>query len=94
MSSGPPSYSALSSLRQNQFYSERPDIIPKVMHWDDILSTNAFNIFNDLKSPAGLFLTASRLNHSCIPYADCYCDDKSGGSQFSPIEILTPAKRS
>ena len=58
---------------------EPHDAIPKVMHLEDVLTTNAFDIFfDDPKAPAGLFLTMSRLNHSCVPNADHFYDDKSG----------------
>jgi hypothetical protein len=58
---------------------ERGDIILKIMHLDDVLSTNAFSLSpDDPKSPAGLFLNTSRLNHSCVPNADPFYDDKSG----------------
>ena len=42
-------------------------IMLEIFHVYDILATNAFE-------PAGLFLTASRLNHSCVPNADHYFD--------------------
>jgi hypothetical protein len=61
---------------------ERPDTIPQVMLLDDILRSNALPIFDDPKLRAGLFLTASRLNHSCIPNADHYYDIKSG---YKPV---------
>jgi hypothetical protein len=58
---------------------ERRGIIPKIMHLDAVLSTNAFSLSpDDPKSTAGLFLNASRLNHSCVPNADHSYDDKSG----------------
>jgi hypothetical protein len=58
---------------------ERRGIIPKIMHLDAVLSTNAFSLSpDDPKSPAGLFLNASRLNHSCVPNADHSYDNKSG----------------
>jgi len=58
---------------------EREDLIPKILLLEEVLSTNAFDIFIDeLKSPGGLFLTASRINHSCVPNADHSYDDKSG----------------
>jgi len=58
---------------------EREDLIRKVMHLENVLSTNAFDIFyDDPESPGGLFLRASRINHSCVPNADHSYDDKSG----------------
>jgi hypothetical protein len=57
---------------------ERGGIIPKIMHLDDVLSTNAFNLTPDNpQSPAGLFLNASRLNHSCVLNVDHVYNDKS-----------------
>ena len=45
------------------------ELASRIMRLEDTLSTNAFNI--DYNNPAyyGLFLTASRLNHSCVPNA-------------------------
>ena len=57
----------------------RQDVIPKMMHLEDILKTNAFATgIQDAQLPAGLFLTASRINHSCIPNADNFFGDESG----------------
>jgi hypothetical protein len=61
---------------------ERRGIIPKIMHLDAVLSTNAFSLSpDDPKSPARLFLNASRVNHSCVPNADYSYNNKSGFSQ-------------
>jgi SET domain len=58
---------------------ERGDIIPKIIHLDDVLSTNTFSLSpDDLKSPAGLFLNTSRFNYLCVPNADPFYNDKSG----------------
>jgi len=58
---------------------ERRDIILKIIHLDDVLSTNIFSLSpNNLNSPAGLFLNTSRLNHLYVSNADYSYNDKSG----------------
>jgi hypothetical protein len=68
---------------------ERRGNIPKIMHLDAVLSSNAFSLsLDDPKSPAGLFLNASRLNHSCVPNADYSYNNKSSyKSVFANREV-------
>ncbi|KAL9126250.1 MAG: hypothetical protein Q9217_004663, partial [Psora testacea] len=66
------------------------DVIAKVMHLEDVLSTNAFEIVvDDPQTPAGLFLTASRLNHSCVPNADRFCGNESKSMSFVANRDIT-----
>ena len=59
------------------------DVIAKIMHLEDVLSTNALKIVvDDPQTPAGLCLTASRLNHSCVPNADRFCGNESMWKSF------------
>lgn len=68
----------------------RKDVIPKVMHLEDVLNTNAFDtVLDDPESPVGLFLTASRLNHSCLPNADHFCGDELGWKSFVANRDIT-----
>ena len=54
-------------------------LMAKALHLYDILATNAFELLPyESPSPAGLFLNASRLNHSCVPNADHYFTSSSG----------------
>lgn len=46
------------------------DIIPRIMHLEDVIATNGFGLHADAESPGGLFLNASRINHSCVGNAD------------------------
>ena len=55
------------------------DVIPEAVHLADVLDTNSFETsIDDPQGPAGIFLTASRLNHSCVPNADYFCWDETG----------------
>ena len=68
----------------------RGDVIPKVLHLQDILATNAFeSVIDDPESPGGLFLTASRINHSCVPNADHFCGDELGWKSFVANQDIT-----
>ncbi|KAK3291929.1 uncharacterized protein B0H64DRAFT_242893 [Chaetomium fimeti] len=46
------------------------DDIAKVVHLEDVITTNAHGIYPDNNSVGGLFLNAARINHSCIPNAE------------------------
>ena len=66
------------------------DVIPKAMHLADVLRTNAFGIIiGHPQSPGGLFLTASRMNHSCVPNADQFCGDELGWKSFVANRDIT-----
>ena len=66
------------------------DVIPKVMHLADVLSTNAFEIIIDHpQSPGGLFLTASHMNHSCVPNADRFYGDELAWKSFVANRDIT-----
>ena len=68
----------------------RQDVIPKVLHLVDILNTNAFKgVIDDSQSRAELFLTASRINHSCVPNADHFFGDESGWKSFVATRDIT-----
>ncbi|KAL9101480.1 MAG: hypothetical protein Q9163_003251 [Psora crenata] len=59
------------------------DVIAKIIHLEDVLSTNAFGIVvDDPRTPAGLCLTPSRLNHSCVPNAEHFCGNESEWKSF------------
>ena len=54
------------------------EIFLKVMHLQDVLDSNSIGLTpNNPKLPGGLFLTASRLNHLCVPNADNLYDNIS-----------------
>ena len=68
----------------------REDVIPKVLHLEDVLNTNAFGtVIDDQQTPAGVFLTASRLNHSCVPNADHFCGNESRWKSFVANRDIT-----
>ncbi|KXX77141.1 SET domain-containing protein 5 [Madurella mycetomatis] len=53
------------------------DSIPNIMHLEDVIATNGLGLVVDADSPGGLFLSASRINHSCVPNADHTCHEGS-----------------
>lgn len=74
----------------------RQDVIPRIMHLVDILKTNTFAMTNafatDIEGsqlPAGLCLTASRINHSCVPNTDHFYGDKSDWMSFVANRDIT-----
>lgn len=66
------------------------DVIPIMMHLENVLNTNAFeNVVDDPQPPAQLFLTASRINHSCVPNAEQFCGDELGWKSFVANRDIT-----
>ncbi|KAH6623770.1 hypothetical protein F5144DRAFT_595880 [Chaetomium tenue] len=66
----------IKRIREESEYED--SIIPRIMHLENVIATNAFGLHVDAASPGGLFVNASRLNHSCIPNADQAFDDNVG----------------
>ncbi|KLU91958.1 hypothetical protein MAPG_10907 [Magnaporthiopsis poae ATCC 64411] len=64
-------YSVLSS-------GKGADSVVEILHLEDVITTNGFGIHADSDSPGGLFLNASRINHSCVPNADQASFDDDG----------------
>ena len=61
----------------------KQDVIPEIIHLVDVLRTNAFaTVISDPQPPGGLSLTASRMNHSCVPNADHFFGDELGWKFF------------
>ena len=68
----------------------KKDVKAEMMYLDDVLNTNAFEtVIDDPQSPAGLFLNASRVNHSCVPNADHFCGDEPGWKSFVANRDIT-----
>lgn len=66
----------IKRIREQREYEDLP--IPRIMHLEDVIATNAMSLYADTTSPGGLFLNASRINHSCLPNADQAIDDDAG----------------
>ncbi|KAJ2893372.1 SET domain-containing protein 5 [Zalerion maritima] len=68
----------MSSLKGLVSSEVPPELVFKMMQLNDILITNGFGlIMNEMDGPAGLFLNASRINHSCVSNADVTCHSGS-----------------
>ena len=68
----------------------RQDVIPRIMHLVDILKTNTFATHVEgSQLPAALCLTASRINHSCVPNTDHFHGDKSNWMSFVANRDIT-----
>ena len=68
----------------------RQDVIPKIMHLRNILKINAFRTgVEDSPLPGGLCLTASRINHSCVPNALDFYGNESEWKSFVANRDIT-----
>ena len=68
----------------------RQNVIPKIMHLRNILKIKAFRTrVEDSPLPGGLCLTASRINHSCLPNAEVCYGNESEWKSFVAYRDIT-----